>query len=219
MPGSSRERSTIDVINKIATNASWASFHDTNPPAASPAKIAASDARSRRVSSRRPAADASPYSRAIPPSKPSSTCPKATRPRPHASHPRPAASATPAATLAAKAAQVSWAGESPSVSWQKRSSGPMTPSRVRPSAGAKSYTMVRPVHERVRREQRGEDDGLLHLVGDGREPAAGDPGRVGVERHLLEAHAVVERHVNREEPDRQDRAKAQATRDHPQQGR
>src|SRR2546426_3877695 len=56
-----------------------------------------------------------------------------------------------------------------------------------------------PEEECVPHEQRGEHHTLLHLVGDRREPSPGDPGRVGIERHLFEAHAVVHRHVRSEE--------------------
>src|SRR5438034_7899860 len=61
------------VIKRIAARATSTSFHDTRPAQANPAKIAASDRRSTSVSSRRPASDAKPYARAMPPSIPSST--------------------------------------------------------------------------------------------------------------------------------------------------
>src|SRR5438132_13962146 len=68
------------VIKRIAARATSTSFHDTRPAQANPAKIAASDRRSTSVSSRRPASDARPYARAMPPSIPSSTWPSAIRP-------------------------------------------------------------------------------------------------------------------------------------------
>src|SRR2546422_601851 len=203
------------VIRRMAASASSTSFQGTQPAHPMPAKIAASDARSSRVSSRRPASEARPYTRAIPPSIPSSTWPKAVRPRPHPR--RPTANATPAAALAPKAAHVTWAGESPSVTWQSRSTGRIARSRARPTAGAKSYMTSIPEEECVPHEQRGEHHTLLHLVGDRRKPSPGDPGRVGIERHLFEAHAVVHRHVDREEDDRHDGAEKQAQRHDPQQ--
>src|SRR5438067_330763 len=95
------------VISRIAASASSTSRHETRPAQPTPAKIAASDARSSRVSSRRPPADSKPYARAIPPSIPSKTCPNAMRASPTPK--RPAASATPAAALAPNAAPVTCA--------------------------------------------------------------------------------------------------------------
>src|SRR5207244_3438141 len=124
---------------------------------------------------------------------PSRTWPKAVRPRPHPR--RPMANATPAAALAPKAAHVNWAGESPSVTWQSRSTGRTARSRARPTAGAKSYMTSIPEEECVPHEQRGEHHTLLHLVGDRREPSPGDPGRVGIERRL---HGVIHVHAEPE---------------------
>src|SRR5207247_697651 len=149
------------VIKRIAARATSTSFHDTRPAQANPAKIAASDRRSTSVSSRRPASDAKPYARAMPPSIPSST-------------------------------------------W--------------PSAGAKSYMVLGPVDGDVGDQQQHEEDALLHLVGNAREPPARDERRVGVERHLLETHTVVHRDVDREEHDRNHGAEEDAQRDDPQQG-
>src|SRR2546426_10433057 len=150
------------VISRIAASATSTSFHDTRPPEANPAKIAASDRRSTRVSSRRPASDAKPYSRAMPPSIPSSTWPSAIKPRPPAQPARPAATATPAATLAANAAQVTCAGDRPSVTWQSRSSGRIARSSVRPTAGAKANTMLEPGDADVGRQWHDGDDPLLY---------------------------------------------------------
>src|SRR5437899_2776595 len=77
------------VISRIATSARSTSRHGTRPAQPSPAKITASEARSSHVSSRRPAADATPYARAIPPSMPSSTCPNAMRASPQPRRPAP----------------------------------------------------------------------------------------------------------------------------------
>src|SRR6266576_829858 len=97
-PGSSFERSTTVVSNRTATVASSASFTDTNPPTAKPKKIAISDARSIRVSSRCPASDTRPNSRAMPPSGPSRICPMPMNTRPAARW--PVANAIAAARLA-----------------------------------------------------------------------------------------------------------------------
>src|SRR5438876_1098370 len=190
------------VINRIATRARSTSVQDTRPAKPNPAKIAASDNRSTRVSSRRPASDVRSYIRAMPPSIPSSTWPNAISPRPKPK--RPAATATPAATLAARVAHVTCAGDSPSLTWQKRRTGRMRRSSPRPMAGAKSYMPLHPEHQRVQDHQHAGQGPLLDLVRNRREPAARYPPRVWVERHLLEPHAVVHRHVDRGETDRHD---------------
>src|SRR5881296_411128 len=205
------------VIKRIAARATSTSFHDTRPAQANPAKIAASDRRSTSVSSRRPASDARPYSRAMPPSIPSSTWPSAIRPSPPPHPDRPAATATPAATLTANAAQVTCAGDRPSVSWHSRSTGWIARSKMRPIAGAKSNTMPQPVDADVAREEREEQDPLFRLVWNARQPAARDPRRVRVERHLLEADTVIHGYVNREEQDRQRRSEKDTQRHDPQQ--
>src|SRR5437773_8301124 len=205
------------VISRIAASAKITSFHDTRPSQANPAKIAASDRRSTRVSSRRPASDARPYWRAMPPSIPSNTWPSAIRPSPPAHPGRPVATATPAATLTANAAQVTCAGDRPSVSWHSRSTGWIARSKMRPIAGAKSNTMPQPVDADVAREEREEQDPLFRLVWNARQPAARDPRRVRVERHLLEADTVIHGNVNREEQDRQRRSEKHAQRHDPEQ--
>src|SRR3989441_147742 len=86
------------VTRRIATKASRASRGGTSPAAASPAKITASDARSSRVSSRRPPADTSPTPLAIPPPNPSSACPRAISASPKTR--RPTAIAAAAAAIA-----------------------------------------------------------------------------------------------------------------------
>src|SRR5947208_1942453 len=206
------------VISRIAASATSTTFHDTRRAPANPAKITASDRRSTRVSSRRPASDARPYSRAMPPSMPSSTWPSAIRPSPPTHPGRPIATATPAATLTANAAHVTCAGDRPSVTWQRRSSGRTAWSRRRPSVGAKSNMGPRPVHQHVEHEEYREHDGFLDLVGNGGEPAPSHPGRIRIQRHLLEAYTVVHRDVNREEDDRDHGAEEEAQRDDPQQG-
>src|SRR5213080_771910 len=163
------------VIKRIAARATSASFHDTRPAQANPAKIAASDRRSTSVSSRRPASDARPYSRAMPPSIPSSTWPSAIRPSPPAQPGRPLATATPAATLTTNAAHVTCAGDNPSVTWQSRSSGRTAWSMLRPSVGAKSNMGPRPIYQHVEDEEYREHDGFLDLVGNGGEPAPSYP--------------------------------------------
>src|SRR2546425_12642910 len=205
------------VISRIAASATSTSFHDTRPVQANPAKIAASDNRSTSVSSRRPASEARPYWRAMPPSIPSSTWPRAIRPSPPANPDRPVATATPAATLAPNAAHVTCAGDSPSGPWQSRSSGRIARSRVRPTAGAKSNTVLEPVDADVGCEQHDEHDPLFHLVSNARQPAARDPRSVRVERHLFEADAVIHGYVNREEQDRQRRSEKHAQRHDPEQ--
>src|SRR5947209_220414 len=65
---------------------------------------------------------------------------------------RPLATATPAATLTTNAAHVTCAGDNPSVTWQSRSSGRVARSSERPTAGAKSNTMLEPVDADVGRE-------------------------------------------------------------------
>src|SRR5467141_1756844 len=204
------------VIKRIAANPISTNFHGTKPPQANPAKIAASDSRSTSVSSRRPASDARPYSRAMPPSIPSSTWPSAISPSP-AQPGRPAAIAMPAATLAPNAAHVTWAGDRPSVTWHSRSTGRITRSSERPTAGAKSNTMLQPVETEVAREQQREEDPLFQLVGNARQPPARDPRGVWIQRHLLEADTVVHRHVNGKEDDRQQRPEKHAQRHDPEQ--
>src|SRR6266699_2872443 len=103
------------VLVALAAIVLMTSIHDTRPAQANPAKIAASDRRSTSVSSRRPPSDSRPYARAMPPSIPSSTWPSAIRPSPPAQPGRPIATATPAAALAANDAQVTCAGDRPSV--------------------------------------------------------------------------------------------------------
>src|SRR5467141_3118069 len=152
-----------------------------------------------------------------PPSIPSSTWPSAISPNPPAQPGRPAAIAMPAATLAPNAAHVTWAGDRPSVTWHSRSTGRITRSSERPTAGAKSNTMLQPVEAEVAREQQREADPLFHLVGNAREPPARDPRGVWIERHLLEADTVVHRHVNREEEDRQQGPEKHAQRHDPEQ--
>src|SRR5689334_12763038 len=203
------------VMSRIAARASNTSFQDTRPAHAKPAKMAASDSLSTSVSSRRPASDSRPYIRAMPPSIPSSTCPNAMSPRPQPR--RPAATAAPAATLKASVAHVTSAGESPSATWQKRSSGRIARSAVRPTAGAKSNIRPPPVDQHVEHQQDAEDGDFLDLVGNAGEPAACDPWRVWVERHLLKADAVIHRHVDREEDDRHDAAEEHPERNDPEQ--
>src|SRR2546422_4209025 len=202
------------VTRRIATKASRASRGGTSPAAASPAKITASDARSSRVSSRRPAADASPNSLAIPPSRPSRTCPKAISASPGTRW--PVAIVAAAAALAPNAAHVIWAGVIPSPRCRSRSNGRMARLSARPSAGANSYMAARPPYQGVQDDERRDQDPFLHLVRYAREPAAGHPARVRVERHLLESHAVVHRRVDREEEHRHDRVQQQRERDDPQ---
>src|SRR5437879_6220816 len=175
------------VISRIAASATSTSFHDTRPAQANP------------------------------PRTPSSTGPRATRPSPPAHPGRPVATATPAATLAPNAAHVTCAGDSPSVSWQSRSSGRIARSRVRPTAGAKSNTMLEPVDGDVGCEQHDEHDPLFHLVWNARQPAARDPRSVRVERHLLEADTVIHGYVNREEQDRERRSEKHTQRHDPEQ--
>src|SRR6266545_4969780 len=139
------------------------------------------------------------------------------RARPQPSPLPPTASAIPAATLAPNAAHVTCAGESPSVTWQSRSTGRSARSRARPTPGAKSYMAPVPEEQRVPREQRREHDPFLYPVRNPGEPAAGDPGRVGVERHFLEANAVVQRHVDPEEHERHDGAEKEAQGHDPEQ--
>src|SRR5881227_1373663 len=205
------------VMSRIATSASTTSLSGTIRAAANPAKMTASDARSSRVSSRRPASEASPNCRAMPPSIPSSTWPKAIKPSPQPS--RPAATAAPAATLAPNAAQVTCAGDRPSVRCTSRSSGRSARSNPRPTAGAKSYMDTEPpeIHHDVRRQQHRKQDAFLHPVRDAGEPPTGHPGRVRVQRHLLEAHAVVHGDVDRKEHEGHDAAEEDAQRHDPQQ--
>src|SRR6266480_1097426 len=176
--------------------------------------MTASDARSSTSSSRRPASEARPNVRASPPSTPSSTCPTAiaTSPTPT----RPVAIATAAATLAANAAHVTWGGVTPSRRRRNLMSGPRTRSESRLAAGAKSYMMPHPVQTDVAREEDGEQNPLLHPVRHADQPAAGDVRRVGIEGHLLEAHAVVHRHVRREEQDRHEGSEEDAQGDDPE---
>src|SRR2546426_7297935 len=179
------------VTRRIATKASRASRGGTSPAAASPAKITASDARSSRVSSRRPAADTSPNSLAIPPSNPSSACPRAISASPKTR--RPTAIAAAAAALAQNAAHVTWAGVIPSPRCRSRSSGRIERSSVRPSAGANSYIVLDPVHHCIEDHQYPEHGPFLHLVRNGREPAARDPWRVRDRKstRLNSSHLVI----------------------------
>src|SRR6266566_3581730 len=164
--------------------------------------MTASDARSSTSSSRRPASDARPNSPANPPSTPSSTCPTAIATSPAPS--RPVAIAAAAALLTANAAHVTWAGVMPRRRWRNRLRGPSTRSESRLAAGANSYMVSHPVHADVRGEEDGEQNPLFHPVRHLDQPAARDVRRVGIERHLLEVHAVVHREVHREEEDRHD---------------
>src|SRR6266699_2075451 len=91
------------------------------------------------------------------------------------------------------------------------------PSAIRPSPPAKSYMVLGPVDGDVGDQQQHEEDALLHLVGNAREPPARDERGVGVERHLLETHTVVHRDVDREEHDGNHAAEEDAQRDDPQQ--
>src|SRR6266550_4541671 len=177
--------------------------------------MTASDARSSTSSSRRPASEARPNSRANPPSTPSSTCPTAiaTSPAPT----RPVAIAAAAAPLAAKAAHVTWAGVMPRRRCRNRLRGPSTRSESRLATGANSYMVPHPVYAHVRGQEHGKQNPFLHPVRHLDQPAARDIRRVGIERHLLEVHAVVHRHVHREEQDRHDAPEEPAEGDDPEQ--
>src|SRR2546428_375213 len=151
---------------------------------------------------------------ARPPPTPPGPPPGPTRAPPKASRPRPPAAA--AAALAQNAAHVTWAGVIPSPRCRSRSSGRIERSSVRPSAGANSYIVLDPVHHCIEDHQYPEHGPFLHLVRNGREPAACDPWRVRIERHLFESHAVVHRQMDREEEHRHDRVQQQRERDDPQ---
>src|SRR5207244_11385349 len=99
---------------------------------------------------------------------------------------------------------------------KESTTGRMRASSPRPTAGAKSYMALHPEHQRVQDHQHACQGPLLDLVRNRREPAARYPPRVWVERHLLEPHAVVHRHVDREENDRHDAAEEHAERHDPE---
>src|SRR5579863_425728 len=191
-------------MRAIAISASSTILNVTIPATANPRKITTSDARSSTSSSRLPASDCSPNSRAIPPSIPSSTCPTNISHRPACT--RPVATATPAATLKTNDAHVTWAGVARSLRWRNRRIGLTVQSEIRIRTGMRSCTEPARVHDDIEHEQHGEEHSLLDLVGDPGQPPTGHVVRIGIERHLFEPDAVVHRHVDREEDHRHDGA-------------